>query len=397
MFSSLSAPGFLTLYVGGFLFSTARWGLGFLAAFVANDLTGSPRAVQLTGVALWAPLLLAGVVAGSLADRFDRRNQLITVVTLLAPAVALMAVLELTGNLVVYVLYPLMTAVGLSWVFDLTSRRTLVLDVVGPELIDNAMALESLATAMGLAFGVVAGGAVVQALGIGQAFGVIALLLVAAAVLFSRAQRSGPGDQLGVGSEGDDRGLRSGLRLAARNRGLRSGVGVTVAANVFYFSHTPLVPVFAERLGAGPLRAGLLASAGGLGMMLASLGVARRQPPRGPTYVAGATLALVSILGLGLFSTFALVFVALLVAAVGFGLFAATQSVVIMTSVGPEHRGRAMGLLSMAIGALPFGMYSLGEVAEALGPPTAVIVYAVIGLVALGAWIGRRPEVLSAR
>lgn len=40
-----------------------------------------------------------------------------------------------------------------------------------------------------------------------------------------------------------------------------------------------------------------------------------------------------------------------------------------MTSVAPELRGRALGLLSTAIGVLPLGMIALGEVAEIIGRP----------------------------
>jgi predicted MFS family arabinose efflux permease len=430
LLASLGQPGFRPLYVAGFLFGTSRWGLGFLAAYVANDLTSSPRAVQLTGAAMWAPMLTAGAVAGGLADRWDRRRILLVIIGALVPVVVVMSALALTGNLATWMLYPFMVAVGMSWVADMTSRRTLVLDVVGTGLIDNAMALESLSTAVGLAMGVLAGGAVVDALGVGQAFAVLAGLLVvtwgfiawsgpgppgsARASVRSRTSPELAGDEPPVALVGGRGPLHSdearldelagfraslteGLKLAGSNRPLLAGLGVTVVANGFFFSHTPLVPVFADLLGAGPAGAGLLASAGGVGMMLASLGVARFEPPRGLTYVIGSSVALATLICVGIFTRFVLVYVALLVASTGFGLFAATQSVVIMTSVGDEHRGRAMGLLSMAIGVLPIAMFGLGEVAELIGPRPAVIASGSVGLVAMGLWVGWRREVLAAR
>jgi hypothetical protein len=51
-----------------------------------------------------------------------------------------------------------------------------------------------------------------------------------------------------------------------------------------------------------------------------------------------------------------------------------------------------MGLLSMAIGSLPFGMYALGELAERIGVTAAVVAFNVAGLVLLTAWIVLRPE-----
>ena len=50
-----------------------------------------------------------------------------------------------------------------------------------------------------------------------------------------------------------------------------------------------------------------------------------------------------------------------------------------MTSVPDAMRGRALGLLSTAIGSLPIGMYALGELAEAIGASAAVIVFNALG------------------
>ena len=53
-----------------------------------------------------------------------------------------------------------------------------------------------------------------------------------------------------------------------------------------------------------------------------------------------------------------------------------------------------MGLLSMAIGALPVGTFVLGEVAEPLGAPLAVVLMASLGLVALILWVATHNQVL---
>jgi predicted MFS family arabinose efflux permease len=301
--------------------------------------------------------------------------------------------LALTGRLAAWMLYPAMLVLGISWVVDITARRTLALDLVGPDLIDNAMALEALSTAVALIFGVVAGGAIVGTLGAGQAFLSVAGLLVVAAGLIGATRPVQHYSPTSSGAGGEP--ARSpGIREALASRPLRSALGVTMLANFFYFSHTPLVPVFAERLDASPARAGLLAAALGLGMAVSAVAVARLRPPRGATYVSGAALALVAVVGLARATSFPAAFAASLVAAVGFGMFGSTQAVVTMSSVGPELRGRAMGLLSMAIGALPLGMYTLGEVAERIGPDNAVTVAAAVGVLALAGWLLVRPEVL---
>ena len=88
-----------------------------------------------------------------------------------------------------------------------------------------------------------------------------------------------------------------------------------------------------------------------------------------------------------------LAFALLVAVGVGGGLFGSTQSALVMAE-SPEHlRGRALGLLSMAIGALPVGMYVLGEVAQHLGIAEALAVHVGLGLALHLAWIARHPEV----
>ena len=56
-----------------------------------------------------------------------------------------------------------------------------------------------------------------------------------------------------------------------------------------------------------------------------------------------------------------------------------------------------MGLLSMAIGALPIGTFLLGEIAEQIGASSAVVTMAVSGLLLLGVWVVTHREVLGMR
>jgi len=64
-----------------------------------------------------------------------------------------------------------------------------------------------------------------------------------------------------------------------------------------------------------------------------------------------------------------------------------------MHAVTEDMRGRALGLMSMAIGALPLGMYALGELAEQIGVSSAIVTSALVGLVVIALWRQRRPEV----
>lgn len=393
-FAAFRIPQFGRLWACGALFNLSRWGISFLTAFLVNSLSHSPRLVQLTGVAMWTPMLIGGVAGGVVSDRADRRSIMLVQYAVMIPLVVAMAVLHGTGQLRLWMVYPFLVVAGLGFVVDMTTRRTVLFDIVGPERIDNAMALESLSMAGGLAFGALAGGTVVDAVGLSQAIWLVAVLLTGSLVLFAsidvppRTAAPGPAGSTGAA-------FREGFGLLGTHKGLVSILGVTSCVNFFYFTYTPLVQVIGSDLGVRPTLVGLLASMTGFGMMIASLLTARLRPRRrGLVYTAGAFFALLLLLPFTASGTYLLAVLCLLGAAVGGGFFGALQGVLVMTVVPADVRGRALGLLSMAIGVLPLGMLLLGEVAEAIGTRGALAVSAGTGVAALLLWLWRRPEVV---
>lgn len=405
--------GFKSLWLSGLCWHWARWAIAFLAAYYVNVVTDSPRMVQLTGAVMWAPLLLGGAIGGVISDRFNRvRTVQLQVVTLM-PLVALVGLAERGEWLRLPMLFGLLVVTGFGWVTDMTSRRAHMFEIVGAGLLHKAMALESVALASGIAVGNLAGGAIADTLGVGAAFYVVAGLLGASLVLLAMVRRvptgqaaSSPADQPSQSQSADQpadqpstwRLLREGLQLAKTNANLRSILGVTVIMNFFFFAYFPAVQRIGDALDASPTEIGLISSMTGFGMITGSLLTAWLLGGRwGWAYVGGVGGGMITIIPFALSPTVAFAAVALWVASCGSGFFGATQSTLVMTSVGAEMRGRAMGLLSMAIGALPLGMYLLGEVATALGTRTALVIFNLTGLVVLIAWVTTFPQVLSRR
>jgi predicted MFS family arabinose efflux permease len=412
-FSTLRIPHFGKVYAVGAIWSIARWGLGFLGAFVANDLTGSPRLVQLTGSAMWGPLLLGGLIGGSVSDRFDRRRTVLAQLGVLFPLSVLLGVLALQDALRVWMIYPFMVLVGFGWIVDMTARRALVYDLVGGERVNGAMALESLSSSAGLFLGALVGGTVVQTLGVGPAYLAVAGALAAAAVIMWRLPApvrrgvtvtgppaGGAGTAAAASAPKPPSFLRTvteGLRALPGNLALVSILGVTVFVDFFHFCYFPILQVMGRRVGASPAMIGLLSAAVGAGMMLGSLWVAIRAPHRGRVYVGGSLAACLLLVAFAVLPYYGVMLGLALLAGVALGLFGSTQSALAITATSDEMRGRAMGLMSMAIGALPVGMYALGELAQAVGAPVALVAFNLAGFVGLLIWLRVRPEVLSVR
>lgn len=168
--------------------------------------------------------------------------------------------------------------------------------------------------------------------------------------------------------------------------------------NFFFFAYFPAVQRMGNALDASASQVGMISSMTGFGMITGSVVIATFGRGRwGPAYVGGVVGAMVVMIPFALSPTVMFATVALFVASCGSGLFGATQSTLVLTSVEASMRGRAMGLLSMAIGALPAGMYLLGELATHVGTRAALIIFTTSGLVALGGWLSFNPDVLSRR
>ncbi|MED6303962.1 MAG: MFS transporter [Actinomycetota bacterium] len=391
-FDALKIRYFPLILVSGWTWGLSRWGVSFVGPFIVNELTGSARMVQLAGVALWSPLLFGGVVGGWISDRFDRRRVVISQFFVTIPGLILLGWIELAGELRLWMVYPVLFVTGIGWVFDMVGRRVIVYDLVGPENIDNALALEASGGAIALALGAVGGGTLIQTFGVGWALIVMGALQIVSFSAFAAVPVIARMEQVATAGVS---ALLDGVRMLRTEKSLVSILGVTAFVNFFFFSSSPLLQVVGGKFDVGPALLGLLAAMLGIGMFGGSLAMARYQPQRrGLMYVCGSYLAFLFMIGFALAPWYLASAVFLVVAASGMGLFASTQAVLVMDSVPEERRGRALGLLSSAIGVLPIGMLALGEIAELVGTSLAITIPVITGAVLMTIFLRIRPETL---
>jgi hypothetical protein len=240
--------------------------------------------------------------------------------------------------------------------------------------------------------GGLAGGTFISLLGIGQAFVLVATLYSVSLVVLLGVTAVGVRTRHG-GTPRILQDLRATFAHVRNNATLVSILGVTIVMNAFYFPFTPMVPVFAERLDVNAFWTGVLAGAPALGSMSGTLLIARGVgPPRGHAYVGGSVVALFFLSLFAAANVYPVALIALILAGVGASGFSTMQSALVMTTATDEMRGRALGLLSMCIGVLPFAMLTLGGVAQAVGPSVGVMSGAVVGLAMMMLWTHRRPE-----
>jgi MFS family permease len=190
------------------------------------------------------------------------------------------------------------------------------------------------------------------------------------------------------------------------NRLLLGTIAVTIAVNLLIFPYMQVILVVARDVLEVKSGLGLLLSAEGLGSLVAAITIASlsaRAGRLGLLYMTGSTVAAGALLLLS-FQTGYLGAVLSLVL-MGFGLagFSTMQAAIVVINTSDEVRGKALGVVTLAIGAGPIGALIVGAMASALGPQVALRILAVAALVALaGLWLavpefrarmgGPRPE-----
>jgi MFS family permease len=382
----LAVPDFCRLWLVGLAVSVARWLEMLVVGIVVFQATGSAFLVAAMTLLRLAPMGLFGVLLGVLADRVPRRISLLAVLVTQAAAVASLALLALGDVLAVWHVAVACFIGGLGWATDNPVRRMMVGEAVGAARMVSAMSLDVMANNASRIAGPALGGTLLATLGPGEAFGLSLLLY-----LFAIAAALGiAGGRVAAPARGTPvlREMRESLALAVRLPRLRGVLVVTVIFNLFAWPCTSMVPVIGQAsLGLGPGGVGLLASMDGFGALLgaALIGLLVRPGWHALVYVGGTALYLAMLVCFAVSPGPAWAATALLLTGIGGAGFSTMQATLTYLAVPAEIRGRALGVLSTAIGTGLLGFLQLGLLAEALGATRATALVGFQGLVVLAA------------
>ena len=391
------------LYFGGQVISaTGTWmhtvALGLLV--LSSRLHGNGLNVGVVIALQFVPILLFGSWGGLIVDRMDKRRLLLATQSSLAVLALALGLLVASDAITMWEVYVVATLFGVVNLFDNPGRQTFVSEMVGHDLLPNAVSLNSVVMNAARVIGPAIGGVLIFTVGIAACFvfNGVSYLAVLAALLAMRPAELHPAP-LVERARGQ---VREGLRYVWRTRSLRRPLLAMAVVGVFAFNFTTTLPLLAERTfhgGAGTYSA--LTAAMGAGAVIGGLVVAHRSRP---------SERLLSAIGIG-FGVM-LVAVALsptetvaLIALVGMGVcsiaFIATSNATLQLRADPVMRGRVMALFAIAfLGSTPIGGPLVGWVSDVSSPRVALLVGAVATLavaLTLAVAASRRPPVEPGR
>jgi MFS family permease len=317
--------------------------------------------------ARYLPILLFGSWGGLVADRYNKRRLLRVTGSSQACISATIGVLTLTHVATIWSLAVLIVAAGTVDVFDTPSRQTFINNLVGRDLLPNAIALNSIIVNASRIIGPGAAGFIIAGLGVGPCF--VANAISYGAVIVS-LQMMRPSELIESSVETRAAGqIRAVLRYVLNNPTLLVALVLVAVSGTFAWEFQVTLPLLTSVIfhGSSTAYGGALASlaAGSIG---GGFIAARRKVVT--TQAVGVSAVIWGIFIIAASAAPALVVAYLLLAFVGACAvtFNSASKTLLQIESAEYMRGRVMSLWSIGWqGSTVVGAPIVGFVGQELG------------------------------
>jgi len=386
IFQSLRIRNFRLYATGQLIKLVGLWMLFIAQDWLVLELSGdSATALGLVMALQFTPVLLLTLFGGQLADRYDKRKLLIVANSVFAGLALILGLLVATGVVQLWHVFGFAAAYGVVQAVETPTRQSFWSELVGPDLLPNALSLGSATFNTARIVGPAVAGVGIAWFGTGTvilATGVMALAPVVMAVQLRPAElyRPDPGKVAA-----SDTRILDGLKYVWQRADLVLVMALVLVVCMMGFNFQLTLAVLAKtvfRTGAEAF--GLLSTALAVGALVGAVPGAVRRVRPSVYAVLGAAVAFASFETLlGLAPTF---WSALVLAAVtGFFMisFAQAANQRVQLGVDAAVRGRVVALYILVFfGTTPLGAPLVGWIAQEFGPRAGIWVGGVTSLVA---------------
>ena len=387
---------FTIFWLGALASNTGSWVQNLAVPFVLYQVTKSAFWVGLSTFTQFVPVMLLGPLAGSIADRFERRKVLLVTQSLMAAGALALWLVWSSGIREPWVILFLVAISGVFAGVNIPSWQAFVNDLVPREDLLSAVALNSLQFNAARALGPGIAGILLASFGPSWAFFIngVSFLFVILALALVRVR---PEPRAVAPTGGFLRQFRRALAYSRNQPGIVVGIVVAILVAglgnpVFQFT-----VVFAgEVYEVGPVGLSLLNVSLGLGAVVAAPLVAgwdavlsRATLVRWGLLVYGG-----AVIAFGASTAYLVGLLSLIVIGGAFLVVISATNTSVQLIVADHMRGRVMAVRIMAFtGAYPIGALIQGWISDQIGPRLTVAGAGGILLLA-GVWLGTKPALL---
>jgi MFS family permease len=394
-FAALKVRNFRLYFIGQLISVSGTWMQSLAQGWLVLQITGSSVDLGIAVALQYVPMLLFGSYGGLVADRHEKRRILYFTQASAGLLALLLGILVATHHVNVLTVYVIAFGLGIVNLFDVPTRQAFVQEMVGRDLIANAVSLNSVLMNSGRLIGPGIAAGFIALVGTAACFFANAAsfvaVLIALALMNAREFKT-------MNTVSREKGqLRNGLRYAFSTPMLRNVIIAVAVVGTFAYNFTVTLPLLATKTfhETSATHYGILMGAMGLGAVIGGLFVARRSRP------TPEMLALL-MLGFGLFmsmAAFAPTVTMAEIAMIPTGAFSialiATANSLLQLNSTEQMRGRVMSLYSIAfLGTTPIGAPLVGLVVAWSNPRIGIFMGAAFALLTgLGLLVQQRQHV----
>ncbi len=355
-------------------------------------ITHNELALGVVGLVRIVPIIVLSLLGGVVADAMDRRKLQLATQSLMLVFAGILAIVTITGNESLPLIYLLTAAISGMSAFDQPARNAMVPNLVEPHEISHAARLNVVMYTVTSVFGPVLAGFILAAFGSGAAYAFNALSFIPVVIVLIGLKRVLMPAPVGAKREISFEAMFEGLRFVKSSPLLWSTMLVDFFATLLA-SATVLLPVYAtDVLKVGATGYGILTAAPAVGATLGAIVMAQyggRIQKQGVVMLWAVAWFGVATIIFGYSTVFWLSLLAL--AGTGFtdSISAGIRSP-LRQVLTPDHlRGRMLSVNMMFfMGGPQLGEFEAGVVARAFGPVISVVTGGVATVLVV-AWIAR--------
>jgi MFS family permease len=381
-FKSLAVRNYRLYFIGQGISISGTWMQSVAQGLLVLELTGSGTQLGLVTALRSIPVLAFGAMGGVIADRYPKRKILYASQSVAGLLGLTLGILVATGEVRMWMVGILAVMLGFVSVVDNPTRQSLILELVGPDQIRNAVSLNSTEVNLARVIGPTLAGILVSTVGLSACFIVDGLSYFAVIIMLMRMRE----EEMFLGQTvARARGqLREGFAYAWANLPVRKTLIMMAIIGTFTYEFNVILPIFAEfTFESGPSAYAAMTAAMGLGAVVGGLSVAGRVRTSQWSIVISAALFGCSVLATALAPTLYVAIASLLVVGYFSISFTTMGNSTIQLATDPKMRGRVMALWTVSfLGTTPIGGPIIGAIGEHIGARWGLLVGGVAALVA---------------
>ncbi len=342
-----------------------------------RTLSDQPVIISGIGLARFLPIIFLSLIAGVVADRYDRRKLTILTQLALGLVATVLGVMTFRENVTIWLIFGLMIVQSIAVAFDVPARQALIPSLVPREDLPSAYSLNSIASKVGGILGPGISGIVIAYLGLEWAYWINAISYIAVIIALLAMGNIAIVKQLRTYSlQTTFADIRDGITFIKNSPVILSAMILDFFGTFFSSANTLLPFVARDILHVGPIQYGWLSASQSIGTLMIGIYVSQKRN----LYKQGMTIAISIILfGLatilfGLSTSFWLTMAALILIGVFDGLSSIIRNILRQVLTPDEMRGRMMSITQIFFkGGPQLGEVESGIIAQLFSPPVAII------------------------